>query len=214
MESNLNRLFSQAYFIGGSPCSGKSTIAEMISRQYQLEYYKVDEYEGEHMQRCHPDIHPVMHKYSKMDWNEIWMRPVQVQVKEEFEFYRERFQMIRQDLNGRDPERCMIIEGAALLPELLSQYGADHSRVVFMVPTKDFQIHHYWKRGWIKTILKDCVNPRQAFENWMERDYGFGQVILRQAKNFGFNSILVDRSITKVECFDQVRVCLGFNSIT
>jgi hypothetical protein len=56
MESNLNRLFSQAYFIGGSPCSGKSTIAEMISRQYQLEYYKVDEYEGEHLQRCHPSF--------------------------------------------------------------------------------------------------------------------------------------------------------------
>lgn len=56
MDSNFYRLFSQAYFIGGSPCSGKSTISEMISRQFQLEYYKVDEYEGEHMQRCYPSF--------------------------------------------------------------------------------------------------------------------------------------------------------------
>ena len=32
------------YYIGGSPCAGKSTVAEILSRKYNLYYYKVDDY--------------------------------------------------------------------------------------------------------------------------------------------------------------------------
>lgn len=34
-------------FIGGSPCSGKSTIAEQISEKYGAYYYKVDDFVDE-----------------------------------------------------------------------------------------------------------------------------------------------------------------------
>jgi len=33
-----------------------------------------------------------MNKYQKISWNEIWMRPVDTQVNEEFEFFREEFE--------------------------------------------------------------------------------------------------------------------------
>lgn len=32
------------YYIGGSPCSGKSTTAEILSKKYDLYYFKVDDY--------------------------------------------------------------------------------------------------------------------------------------------------------------------------
>lgn len=35
---------AKIYWIGGSPCSGKSTIAEIISNRYGLYYFKVDDY--------------------------------------------------------------------------------------------------------------------------------------------------------------------------
>ena len=31
------------YMIGGSPCSGKSTIASLLARQYQLLHIKLDD---------------------------------------------------------------------------------------------------------------------------------------------------------------------------
>jgi len=43
--SHLQKLFSQAYILGGSPGSGKSTIAEMLSAQYDLCYYKADDHD-------------------------------------------------------------------------------------------------------------------------------------------------------------------------
>ena len=32
------------YYIGGSPCCGKSTIAKMISEKYRFQYFKADDY--------------------------------------------------------------------------------------------------------------------------------------------------------------------------
>lgn len=32
------------YYIGGSPCSGKSTIAEILSKKYNLYNFKVDNF--------------------------------------------------------------------------------------------------------------------------------------------------------------------------
>lgn len=32
------------YFIGGSPCSGKSTVTEILSKKYDLYYFKVDDF--------------------------------------------------------------------------------------------------------------------------------------------------------------------------
>jgi dephospho-CoA kinase len=65
-EAHLQALFSHAYILGGSPCSGKSTIAEMLSKRYQLPYYKVDDHDAAHFQRCQPEKQPVMFKYSKV----------------------------------------------------------------------------------------------------------------------------------------------------
>lgn len=32
------------YYIGGSPCAGKSTVAEILSQKYDLYYFKVDDF--------------------------------------------------------------------------------------------------------------------------------------------------------------------------
>jgi len=204
IEPKTKRLFAQAYILGGSPCSGKSTLAERLSRKFKLQYYKVDDHEKAHTKRCDPILHPTMSRYATLSWNEIWMRPVAEQVAEEFEYYRERFEMIGQDLGEYDEEKPLILEGAAYLPELIEQIGADPRRVIFMVPTKEFQLQHYRQRPWIQHILQACADPEQAFENWMRRDHLFGQDILRQAKAKGYKTILVDGSRTVAEQYAQV----------
>ena len=199
------QLFSHAYILGGSPCSGKSTIAEGLAREFGLQYYKVDDHESAHSNRCDPDRHPTMYRYATMSWNEIWMRPVIDQVAEEFEYYRERFEMIVQDLGKYNEKKLLLLEGAAYLPELIVQNGANPKRVIFMVPTKEFQIRHYRQRPWIQHILQTCTDPEQAFENWMMRDHLFGQEILQQAKTHGYETILVDGSRTIAEQYAQVK---------
>ena len=108
-DPKTQKLFSRAYILGGSPCSGKSSIAERLKNELNLQYYKVDDHEREHSDRCDPNRHPVMYRYSKMSWAEIWMRPVSYQVEEEIEYYHERFEMIIQDLEKFDSEIPIIL---------------------------------------------------------------------------------------------------------
>src|SRR5688572_779580 len=180
-KETTKQLFSQAYILGGSPCSGKSTIAERLSSEFNLQYYKVDDYERDHSKLSNARRHPTMYRYSTMNWNGIWMRPVPYQVEELFEYYRERFEMIAQDLEKYEKDKTIILEGAAWLPELLELNEANPNNLIFFVPTKEFQLHCYSQRPWIKDILKECEDPEQAFANWMMRDHLFGQEILRQA---------------------------------
>ena len=198
-------LFSQAYILGGSPCSGKSTIAERLSSELRLPYYKVDDHEREHLNRCHPDRHPTMCKYAKMGWNEIWMRPVHYQVQEEFEYYRERFEIIIKDIEKYGPGTPIILEGAAYLPELLDLCDVNPKRVIFLVPTKEFQLHHYRQRRWVKQILRECEDPKRAFDNWMLRDHLFGKEIIKQAKEKKFETLLVDGALSIDQQYDKTK---------
>jgi hypothetical protein len=210
MDAQIRTLFSHAYILGGSPCSGKSTIAERLSSQYMLHYYKVDDHEQEHAKRCHPDRHPVMFRSLKMNWNMIWSRPVALQVQEEFMYYRERFDMILQDLAQYTGETPVLLEGAAFLPELISSYPVNPNHVMYLVPTKAFQVHHYQQRPWIHHILEDCENPKRAFENWMMRDHLFGQEVLQQATVHEYQTIVVDGTQSLDEHYEHVRDSLGF----
>lgn len=81
----------QIYVLGGSPCSGKSSIAERLAAEYSLNYYKIDDYEQAHCQRCTAKQQPVLFRYLQLSWNERWMRPVELQVEEEFAIARERW---------------------------------------------------------------------------------------------------------------------------
>ena len=150
-----------------------------------------------------------MSKYAQMTWNEIWMRPVSRQVAEEFEYYQERFEFIVQDLEQFSGKNAVLLEGAAYLPELLSLNKANPQKVIFLVPTKNFQIQHYSKRPWIKHILKECDHPEKAFENWMMRDHLFGQKIIRQARDRNFQTILVDGKQSIDAQYEQVKQLLG-----
>ncbi len=198
-----------AYYVGGSPCSGKSTVSEYLTKEYNLTYYKIDDYEREHMENYNPKEHPIMYKWSQMNWDEIWMRPVDIQVEEEFHFYRERFGMILNDIKQFSKEDDIIIEGAALIPELIHKLDVDKNKVIYMIPSKEFQIEYYSKRDFIKGILSECTKPDKAFQNWMERDHQFGKKIKLKAEELGYKVINVDGNKTIKENIELVSKHFG-----
>lgn len=69
--------YSHVYWIGGSPCSGKSTIAEKLARDFSCTYYQCDLFNEKHVTICHPSKHPTMFRLKDMSWNALWSRPVE-----------------------------------------------------------------------------------------------------------------------------------------
>lgn len=208
-KSKLQSIFSSSYILGGSPCSGKTTVAERLSKDFDLPYYKVDDHQMRHIKNANREDHPTMYAYAQMDWDEIWSRPADLQMREEIIFYEERFEMIIEDLLEYNNKDAVIMEGAALLPSLVHSWDIPHNKAFFLIPTKEFQIGHYSKRPWIKHILGSCKNPEQAFANWMERDHLFGQEIIKQAKSHYYQYAIIDGNLGFDELYTMVKKHFG-----
>ena len=180
------------YWIGGSPCSGKSTIAEQLASSYGLLAYYCDERFPTHQRQADPHLEPALHSLSTLSWDEIWMRPIEDQVENVFRVFREEFGMILEDIHSISGDRPLLVEGAALLPELVVGLLEDPKQAVWVVPSPAFQRRHYEKREWVQGILEQCRDPQTAFDNWMERDARFAERVAAQAKSLGLEVIYVD----------------------
>lgn len=183
------------YILGGSPCSGKSTVAEILSRECGLTYFKVDENLERYIDLGAKKGYPICQQIRNMTPEQTWMRSPEVQNVEEFECYREIFEFVMEDLQRQEGEN-VITEAAAYLPELMKQHGISWSQYLALTPTKEFQVTNYSKRKWVPYVLEGCSDKEQAFRNWMDRDALFAEDVRKQCEEMGYVSIVNDGSRT------------------
>lgn len=195
---------SHIYWIGGSPCSGKSSIADDIAEKHDMVIYRCDDAYYEHIKNINSREHPVFYRLAQADCDGIWMRPVGQQIEEELALYREEFPMILADILALPDDRPVIAEGAALLPDLIQRLSVDRSRMIWIVPTEAFQREHYARRDWRHDIVRDCSDPDQAWENWMRRDAGFANAVKQQTEKRAFPLITVDGKRSLAETLSDV----------
>ena len=196
------------YYIGGSPCSGKSTVAEIIAKNYGFHYFKTDDYLERYTIKGAEKHYPICTKLNQMSPEQIWMRDSSLQCKEEFQYYREISEFIQADLINYPGEEIIIAEGAAYLPELMNKHNIAKDRYIAITPTEEFQISGYKEREWVSHSLEGCSDKEKAFENWMDRDILFAREVRRQCQEMNYSSILIDGAIA----IDQIvsMVCTNF----
>lgn len=205
MTTTLDHVF----WIGGSPCAGKSTIAHRLAAAHDLQSYSCDDAWDRHLARADPVQTPHFAQVATLDCDGIWMQPVSHQVEREVAIYREEFAFILEDLRALPTDRRILAEGCALLPDLLAQHGIPANRSLWIVPTPAFQLKHYAQRDWIGDVVATCTNPRQAWQNWMDRDIGFGQEVATTARHLGRTVLTVDGSQPIVAVEHQVATHFG-----
>jgi hypothetical protein len=194
----MNNRLNDVLWIGGSPCSGKSTIAQRLSSAYGLSIYSCDDAFERHRLLVTPECQPIFARLASASCDELWLRPVPQQIEEELAFYREEFPFILSDLEHLvrlaegDSRLAWVAEGAALLPSLLAGLGVPPAQAIWIVPAEAFQRTHYARRDWRHDVLRDCSDPEQGWENWMARDAGFARRVAIEAERLGYTVILVD----------------------
>ncbi len=148
----------------------------------------------------------------RLSWDGRFMRPVEEQVADVFAIYREEFELLLGILAGYPPQRPILAEGNAWLPELLSAAGVSPARAAYLVPTPEFQQAHYSNREFINEILSQCADPQAAFASWMARDARFGELVSAQAEAWGAPVLRVDGSLGLEETRRWVERAWGLDS--
>lgn len=187
------------FYIGGSPCSGKSTVAAALAEQYGLTYFKVDDYLEDFISRGASAGLPVCQRILRMSADATWLRPPSVQCREEFDFYAEIAPFMANRLAALNAPR-VIAEGAAFLPRLMT----DAAHYIAITPSREFQISRYRERPWVPHVLRDCTDQELAFANWMERDALFAEEVRRQCAQLGLPHLLTDGTISPEARLRQV----------
>jgi len=195
------------FVLGGSPCSGKSSIASSLIQEFRLELYACDAYETPHTLRSSAERHPTLFSARTLVMGEHFMREPADLLAFEMKFYREEWTFILEDL--RDKASPVLLEGAACMPELVPlEWPA-----VWLVPTAEFQRHHYAQRPWIHDVLSGASDPVRAFENWMARDELFAQHVLEQCRHLNRPARVVDGSQTIEQNLEWVQETLGLSPL-
>ncbi len=197
------------YWIGGSPCCGKSAVAEHLAGKHGFFLYSLDEDLGEFMNRLAKQGNPLCQALQKPWTDATWTRDVQDLCREQELLYEAIFPLVWQKLSALHPDITVLAEGAGLMPCLLKKAGVPAKRYLCMVPSPSFQWEHYARRDWVELFLKDCAQPEFAFRRWMKRDELFARRRMEEAKALDYSTLLVDGTLTLEQTLARVEEVFG-----
>jgi 2-phosphoglycerate kinase len=180
------------FWLGGSPCAGKSSISRILARDFPLDVYHVDDAFESHAARLDPARHPALTKWEASTWDERWMQPTASLLRDATACYREHFTFVLEDILSAPARRPLLVEGTALMPGQVARLLPTRERAIWVVPTASFQREQYAKRKWTREVLAHCSNPSQAFQNWMERDAQFADWIRAETCDLNLALLEVD----------------------
>ncbi|MCI8441039.1 MAG: hypothetical protein HFG27_00710 [Provencibacterium sp.] len=198
------------YIIGGSPCAGKSTVAELLAGWYGLHYFRVDDRLDAYIRKGADRAFPICQKQSEWTAEQIFMRDPVLQCEEELLFYEETFPFVCEDLERISSGQDIITEGAAYLPGLMKKRGILKERYLSLTPKPEFQVSHFRKREWVFShILAGCSDSERAFMNWMQRDILFADKVRQQCERTGYSSWINRGEIPAKELAEKVAIHFG-----
>ncbi len=190
--------FQRFYWLSGSPCAGKTTIANQLTTRFNWQVYHCDDWFADHRERACPEQQPTFYHLSRLRGDALWLRPVEEQIATEIRFHGEEFPLVLEDLQQRltEDDRPVLFEGSSALPYLLQPLLPHRSHAFWLIPVEKFQRHYYAQRPWVEGQLATTSNPAQAFENWMSRDAGFARWLEIQVALYDMPWLAVDGSLT------------------
>jgi len=193
---------AEIFWLGGSPCAGKTTISHIIGQEFGWHIYHIDRYVESYLQRAGKKKHPHLTAYKKMGLKDFLLQDPQIQMQQVIGMSHEQFAFILDDL-AEIEAKTILVEGANLLAKDVAKQIKSESHAMWMTPTEEFQLETYPKRGsWVQDVLRHNYEGDEgiiAFERWMERDAGIAKWTAEEAEKQGIPVIVVDGSLSLLD---------------
>jgi hypothetical protein len=135
-------LFEHVLWIGGTPGSGKTTIAGRLAKRHGLRLYSADTRTWAHRDRAIRAGNAAAIRWEAMTPHERWERLTPAEMLE-MSLHRERGPMIVDDLERLPRAPLIVAEGTAVSPFAVD----DCSRAVWLIATPEFQRAQLSARG-------------------------------------------------------------------
>lgn len=214
--------FSNVYWICGSSRAGKTTIANIIEKKYGYHIYHLDNelfmklWPSKVNKEEHPFINQVIS--FNQDYGKIYRRPMEEIMEETFGAFNESWEMLYEDLLLLSKEAPVIIEGASVFPEMLSDF-VKKENIIFLVPTKELQKRIFMKGMFMKPG-EEPKDERQLFTQYPEKDFLveqrithhdlIAQHVVSKAELHGYKVITVENEDDLNKNIDAVIDHFGF----
>jgi 2-phosphoglycerate kinase len=194
-------------WLGGSACSGKTTVARRLAAVHGLALYSCDEHFEAHRLRASPELHPHFHRLMDQSPEELWARPGRELARDLLRFYQDEFTMVVEDL--RAIPGPVIAEGVGLLPARVTEL-AGRGRAAWLIATPEFRRERYPQRGPLMAeLLGRCSDPQRALANWMARDDQIATELAAEAAALGLPVVVVEEGSTVEATAARVAMALG-----
>lgn len=178
-------------WLGGTPCTGKTSVAKRLAGKYALRLYHYDRREGAHLALSRPERHPAMREDNAPTPDQRWvLRPIEEMVRATTAAWAERFAMVVDDLLALPRTPPVLAEGPGLLPECVAPLLTDPRQALWLVPTEAFKRATQPTRGGRPAIWTS--DPERAYGNLLALDLRLAVDVKRRAGELGLTVLDVD----------------------
>lgn len=125
-------------WLGGPPCSGKTSIARILAGRHDLRAYHSDAHTWEHHDKAVERRYPAAARTESLGPDELWLAELDALVAQPLEANEERCRLMLEDIEALPPSPLIVAEGTPLFPWLVEERLASRDHAVWLVPTPEF----------------------------------------------------------------------------
>jgi hypothetical protein len=194
-------------WLGGPPCSGKTSISLLLAGRHDLRSYNSDLHAWEHHDKAVERGWTAGTFWETATPDERWLSSMGAIIRQTLAANAERCWLMVEDIEALPSSPLVVAEGTPLVPWRVADFVAGPGHAVWLVPTPEFQRARLLERPTVE--FDRTSDPERALENRIAREIAVGELIERDAQERGFRVISVDGSLGVDEVAAQVEEAFG-----
>ncbi len=201
------------YWILGTPCGGKSTIAALLTEKCGALHYQADEKVVQHKALANPAEQPALCRYFE-DWEAYFGQPIKEYSRWLRAVQDESMSIVIVDLLKMSEHNEVVFEGLLDIEAVISLTG--YQRIVFLGATAEVIRASYFDRedkADMHSLIRTLRDPAGTCKKVLDLVVGDSERDLARAQKAGLKVIIRDKDSSIIETLQQVQTHFGLKDI-
>ncbi len=212
-DNVISHHLQNVFWILGTPCGGKSTIARLLAEKCGAIVYSADEKFAQHKKIANPVEQPALCRKFK-DWDSYFEQPIN-----EYSLWLKAVQddlisMIIVDLLKLSEKRRVIFEGFFDIETI--ERIAGYQKIVFLGATEDVIRDSYFDREDKKDmhrLIGSLSDPKGKYKKVLDLVVSDSERDIKKAKEIGLKVIIRDKDSSIIDTLEKVQSHFGLRDV-